>query len=48
MSWREFTAACEGLVEFHSGGAGVKPPTREEADEMIERADAMLRKQGKL
>ena len=48
LSWVEFTAAAEGFAEFHGGGSGVKPPTKEEAAELIERADAMLRKQGKL
>lgn len=48
LSWVEFEAAVEGFSEFHGGGSGVKPPTREEAEELIKRADAMLKKQGKL
>jgi hypothetical protein len=48
MSWREFTLACEGLAEFNSPSDTVKPPTKAEAQEIIERADEMLRKQGKL
>ena len=48
MSWLEFTAMAEGFAEFHGGGDGIKPPTKEEAADITARAEAMLRKQGKL
>lgn len=48
MSWREFALMCDGFVEFNTPKNGkVKPPTRAEAQDIIARADALLKKQGK-
>lgn len=47
MSWVEFQMAGEGLKEFHSGtGGSVKPPTKAEAQGIIQRAEAMRRERG--
>ena len=49
MSWREFALMCEGFADFHTPKNGkAKAPTRKEAEEIITRADELLRKQGKL
>lgn len=48
MSWREFALMCDGFVEFNTPKNGkVKPPTRAEAQDIIARADELLKKQGK-
>ena len=47
MSWPEFVAATGGFAEFHGGGSkGTAPPSKEEAADLIEMADAQLKKQG--
>lgn len=36
MSLREFYAACDGLNEFHGGGAKNGPMTKSELEELME------------
>lgn len=39
MSWREFALALEGFSEFHGGGSNSGRISKEEADDLIRRAD---------
>jgi hypothetical protein len=48
LSWLEFTAMADGFAEWHSGGAGVKPPSKDEAADIVKRGEELLRKQGLL
>jgi hypothetical protein len=48
MGWREFVAAKDGFIASRTGGKPVGPPTWGEAQDITERAEAMLKRQGKM